>query len=154
MKVPQREANRDNLMKPRLSYALQFPRALEALARVKEYGGAKYGDGNWQSGGKPDAEYLDACCRHLVAFVSGETLAKDSRCAHVAHAFWNLMALIELNHPDDIIGDDFHAACEEVLAIRLAKEAASERDAAEADAQKLSDALWQHAGRAEHNFNT
>lgn len=92
-------AARMNEGKPELGYILEFPTALEAFARVKMLGAAKYNRGNWKKGGKPDNEYLDACLRHLTAFVSGEFYAQDSGCSHLAHATWNLMALQELNYP-------------------------------------------------------
>lgn len=92
-------AARMNEGKPELSYLLHFPTAIEGFARVKMLGAAKYERGNWKKGGKPDNEYLDACLRHLTAFVSGEMFAPDSGCAHLAHAAWNLFALMELNYP-------------------------------------------------------
>lgn len=91
-------AARMNEGKPELGYLLEFPTAVEAFARVKMLGAAKYERGNWKKGGKPDNEYIDACLRHLMAFVSGETFASDSGCPHLAHAIWNLFALMELNH--------------------------------------------------------
>lgn len=84
--------------KPELGYLLEFPTAVEAFARVKMLGAAKYERGNWKKGGKPDNEYIDACFRHLMAFVNGEMFAQDSGCPHLAHAIWNLFALMELNY--------------------------------------------------------
>lgn len=96
------KALRFNEEKPKLSYILQFPHVIEALARIMELGGEKYGDGNWKLGGKPDKEYLDSMMRHLQAFMSGETYDQDSGCSHVGHAAWNLCALLELNHPNEL----------------------------------------------------
>lgn len=95
------EAARMNNGKPQLSYLLEFPTAITAFARVKELGAAKYERGNWKKGGKPDHEYLDACMRHLTAFMEGEKVADDSGCLHLAHAAWNLFALMELNYPGE-----------------------------------------------------
>jgi len=92
-------AERMNQGKPELGYLLEFPTAIEAFARVKMLGAAKYERGNWKKGGKPDNEYLDACLRHLTAFANGEMFADDSACLHLAHAAWNLFALMELNYP-------------------------------------------------------
>jgi len=93
------EAARMNEGKPELGYLLEFPTAIEAFARVKMLGAAKYERGNWKKGGKPDNEYLDACLRHMTAFANGEEFASDSGCHHLAHAAWNLFALLELNYP-------------------------------------------------------
>lgn len=87
--------------KPELDYLLDFPSAIEAFCRVKMHGAAKYDRGNWKKGGKPDNEYIAACLRHLVKFKKGQRFASDSGCSHLAHAAWNLFALLELNYPED-----------------------------------------------------
>jgi len=97
-----KQALRFNEGKPKLSYILQFPHAIEAVARIMELGAEKYGDGNWKLGGKPDKEYLDSMMRHLRSFMDGEKYDQDSGCSHIGHATWNLLALIELNHPNEL----------------------------------------------------
>ena len=95
-------SKRDNQGKPQLSFILQFPTAIAAHARVKELGAIKYERDNWKKGGKPDHEYLDACLRHISAFMEGETFATDTGCTHLAHAMWNIMALQDLNYPGTV----------------------------------------------------
>lgn len=90
-------AARMNGGKPQMDFLLDFPIFAEALCRVMELGAEKYDRDNWKLGGKPDSEYLGAAIRHLMAHKSGELYADDSGCLHLAHAAWNLMALIELN---------------------------------------------------------
>lgn len=99
-------AARYNSGKPELYYLLEFPTPIEAVCRVKELGAAKYDRGNWKKGGKPDREYISACLRHLLAFQSGEYYADDSGCAHLAHAMWNIMALMELNYKGQVINQE------------------------------------------------
>lgn len=96
-------ALRFNDGKPALSYILQFPSVVEVMAHIMTLGAAKYGDLNWKKGGKPDKEYLDSMMRHLMAFLNGEVLDPDSGCAHLGHAIWNLCALLELNHSDNLV---------------------------------------------------
>lgn len=98
-KPPTPVASRANAGKVMLSFVLQFPTAIKAFARVMEIGAVKYLRDNWKKGGKPDWEYLDACLRHLTDFENGETFAADTGCLHLAHAMWNIMAIIELNYP-------------------------------------------------------
>lgn len=100
------EAKRDNAGKPELYFIFQFPTAIEAFCRVKEIGSLKYERDNWRHGGKPYHEYVSACGRHVTAYVAwvlglpgSSYWAPDTGCAHLAHAVWNLMALMELNHP-------------------------------------------------------
>ena len=100
------EALRFNEGKPSLAYILQFANPMKAIARIMEFGAIKYDDGNWRKGGKPDGEYLNSMMRHLTSWIHGEKYCKDSGCSHLGHAIWNLMALHELNHPDEIIDDE------------------------------------------------
>lgn len=94
-----KEAKRYNSGKAKLGYfARSFHKALEAIARVKEFGATKYAEDNWKLGNKPDSEYLDSMARHLDAFQQGEAYDRDSGCHHLGHAIWNLCALFELNH--------------------------------------------------------
>jgi hypothetical protein len=95
------EALRYNEGKPMLSYFMRsFPKMVEAVARVKEFGANKYDDDNWRLGNKPDKEYWDSLFRHLNYHFKGELYDDDSGCLHIAHAVWNLCALLELNHQD------------------------------------------------------
>jgi hypothetical protein len=99
-------ALRFNEGKPGLAYILQFVNPMKAIARIMEFGAAKYDDGNWRKGGKPDKEYLDSMMRHLTYWLHGEVYDDDSGCSHLGHAIWNLLALHELNHPDEIMDDE------------------------------------------------
>lgn len=98
-------AKRFNAGKPQLSRIRGFPVPIETLARVMELGAAKYGDDNWKIGGKPDQEYLDSFDRHMAAWLAGEKFDPDSGCSHLGHALWNLLALHQLNHPDEIYNE-------------------------------------------------
>jgi hypothetical protein len=107
------EALRFNEGKPSLSYILQFVNPIKAVARIMEFGATKYEDGNWRKGGKPDREYLDSMMRHITSWLGGEVYDTDSGCSHLGHAIWNLLALHELNHPDEIMDDEvFKKQCE------------------------------------------
>lgn len=94
------EALRYNNDKPQLSELLQFGSALSKLAKVLEHGGIKYEPRNWLKGGKPDEEYLSAAMRHMQAYAEGEQFDSETGCHHIAHASWNLMALLRLNEGD------------------------------------------------------
>lgn len=101
------EALRFNEGKPKLSYfSRSFRWVTAAVARVMEFGANKYNEGNWLLGNKPDTEYLDSCFRHLDHFFAGEFYDEDSACSHIAHAVWNLCAMMELNYRDRPIIDE------------------------------------------------
>lgn len=95
-------ARRDNSHKPQMDYVLMFPKALQAVARVCEHGGRKYGKGNFKLGGKPNDEYYGCAMRHLFKAYEGQDFDDQSGGLHIAHAIWNLMALLELNWEGDV----------------------------------------------------
>jgi len=72
-----------------------FAHALEKVAQVGTYGANKYSPKGWMD--VPDAyqRYYDALWRHLLADCS-QTRDEESRLEHLAHAAWNILALLEL----------------------------------------------------------
>lgn len=92
------EARRYNKGKLELSRMRDFGVATRGIVKVMMQGAVKYADGNWKLGGKKDQEYLDSHDRHLQAFHEGQYYDPDSGTPHLAHAIWNLMALMELNY--------------------------------------------------------
>ena len=79
----------------------QFPNALEGLCTVAQYGKIKYSEGNGNVNFKevPDAikRYKDAMVRHMMAYLKGENIDKESLCPHLFHLLWNVGAIIELD---------------------------------------------------------
>lgn len=83
----------------------RFPRALQQIALVAEYGRRKYGtfDG-WEH--LPDAfeRYNNALGRHtLLRKTEGEYDVHDSGLPHLAQRAWNALATLELALRDGII---------------------------------------------------
>jgi hypothetical protein len=74
-----------------------FSRALTAVAEVATFGANKYTRHGWVT--VPDAKqrYKAAMMRHLLAT---EKYDDESDLTHLAHALWNLMALVELDERD------------------------------------------------------
>ena len=73
-----------------------FPRALEEVAKVSEFGAGKYAWKGWMS--VPDGinRYGDAEGRHILkAALEGE-YDRDSGLLHAAHEAWNALARLEL----------------------------------------------------------
>ena len=82
--------------KPRAGLMLaDFPRALAALAAVTTYGAAKYSESGWVSVPDGEKRYRDALMRHLLS-AQREECDAESGLSHMAHAAWNICALIEL----------------------------------------------------------
>lgn len=77
-----------------------FRKAMEAVAKVSEYGSKKYkvaySDQNWRRVEDAKNRYADALARHFAAYVAGETHDPESGLPHLDHVSWNANALIEL----------------------------------------------------------
>ena len=72
-----------------------FSKALFEVAEVGTYGAEKYTRGGWQSVPNAKERYFDALWRHLLAS-KHELVDKDTELKHLAHAAWNLLAVLEL----------------------------------------------------------
>ena len=73
-----------------------FPRALEAVAGISQFGASKYAWKGWET--VPDGynRYRNAMHRHELAKCKGETYAEDSGLLHDAHFAWGALASLEL----------------------------------------------------------
>ena len=69
-----------------------FRKALLAISEVGTFGAAKYTDNGWKSVPDGRKRYEDALYRHLLA----EGVDEQSGLPHLAHAAWNLLAMLEL----------------------------------------------------------
>lgn len=79
-------------------YDLISPIGLRRLAETYAEGAAKYGDRNWEHG-FPASVVINHTLRHLNLWLDG-----DTREDHLAHATWNLFALMHFEElrPDVI----------------------------------------------------
>lgn len=64
------------------------------IAKVLDFGAAKYEPHNWKKGIKY-SRVLSAAQRHLLAWNDGEQLDPDSKLTHLAHAACNILFLLE-----------------------------------------------------------
>jgi hypothetical protein len=71
-------------------YDLITPFGLKRLALIYERGARKYAARNWEKGA-PFSRFIDSALRHIEQFKAG---MKDED--HLAHAAWNLMAVMHL----------------------------------------------------------
>lgn len=90
---------KDGGKKPPLS--LNPPLALLAMSDAMAFGATKYAPWNW-SHGIDTMAMLDACYRHLGAFIRGEDCAPDSGVHHLGHALASLAIAYDnlILHPE------------------------------------------------------
>ena len=98
-------ADRYNSGKPKLSFMLDFPNAMEMMADVADYGAKKYSLHNWKKG-LPVRKIADSLLRHLTDYMNGEDVDEESLCYHLGHIVWNACALAEMGYPPGSIMDD------------------------------------------------
>ena len=66
---------------------------IEKIVEILTYGALKYAPNNWKD--VPNkAPYLDACERHLLAYLGGEEKDKETGESHLASLMCNAMFLI------------------------------------------------------------
>lgn len=73
-----------------------FAEALLKVAEVTTYGALKYAPSNWKQVPKRRQRYNDALFRHLLSAETGEVTDQESGLPHLAHAAWNLLALLQM----------------------------------------------------------
>ena len=75
-------------------YSLFEPTAMQMYCEVAQMGASKYGRENWKKATIADKfRYLAAALRHIMAYMRGEYLDKESGLPHLSHALWNLVAI-------------------------------------------------------------
>ena len=92
--ISDNQAAKADAGKPRLS--LVPPQIIRDVARIREYGNAKYGDPeNWRTV-EPE-RYINAAYRHLIAFAEDpKSVDEESGLPHLWHCECNLAFLSEL----------------------------------------------------------
>jgi hypothetical protein len=85
----------------KLRFDLIPPEWEKALAEVMTAGAKKYADRNWEKGLSFSRRYGSAR-RHMNAYWSGEDFDKETGLPHLAHAAWNMLALLTFKrtHPE------------------------------------------------------
>lgn len=83
-----------------ISMVLDAQDALLGCAAVLAFGAQKYDRGNWLNGLKY-TETADSALRHLMKFLCGEELDKESGLPHVDHFLCNALFLSQMSktHP-------------------------------------------------------
>ena len=78
---------------------------LYEVARVLEFGAAKYARNNWRRGFLY-SRLISASMRHIHAFNDGQDSDPETGLSHIAHAICMLMFLLELHSRQDSELDD------------------------------------------------
>lgn len=93
------EGKKNDAEKPRMD--LISSKAMIELSKVLTFGAKKYASHNWRAG-ISYSRIIAAIMRHVTAYNDGETLDPETGLSHMAHAFCEVMFLIEFEqtHPE------------------------------------------------------
>ncbi len=89
--------SKDKKFPPR--YDLISPIGLRRLAETYGEGAVKYGDHNWRKG-MPVSSVINHLLAHLTQYLQGDTIED-----HLAHATWNLFALMHFEETNSSMDD-------------------------------------------------
>jgi hypothetical protein len=78
--------------KGKTRWALMDFEMLEGAVKVLEFGCDKYGEFNWKKGLKT-TEICESSLRHIIAFLNGEDIDKESGISHSSHLICNAIFL-------------------------------------------------------------
>lgn len=73
-----------------------FAEALKAVIDVGTFGANKYKISSWKNLDNAETRYRDALMRHLLEWGRGVEADSESDLPHLAHAAWNILALLEI----------------------------------------------------------
>ena len=75
-----------------------FANALEKVSEVGTFGASKYSPDGWKYVPGAYERYQNALYRHLLEDGKGVKVDAESNLDHLAHAAWNILALLELRY--------------------------------------------------------
>ncbi len=81
------------------------PVAVLHAAHALMVGATRYGPYNWRDKAVRASIYVDACERHLNAWLDGEEVAKDSDVHHLGHAIACLAILLDAQEAGKLVDD-------------------------------------------------
>ena len=78
-----------------------FAKALMEMCKVGTFGANKYTPEGWKSVPEPKERYMNALMRHVFAYMHGEIKDPETGLSHLAHAAWNVLALLSFDLKED-----------------------------------------------------
>ena len=103
--VPDAANPKDLLGVKKVSLTKLPPVAVLHAAHALMVGAARYGPYNWRDKAVRASIYVDACERHLNAWLDGEENATDSGVHHLGHAIACLAILLDAQEAGKLVDD-------------------------------------------------
>lgn len=88
------ESVKNDFKDDKLRWDLLPLQEIEDIVRVYHAGAKKYGANRWQNLEGGFERYRAACFRHIIEYMKGEKIDKETNCYHLAAAAWNVIAML------------------------------------------------------------
>lgn len=85
---------KNDIIDDKLRWDLLPMEEIEDIVKVYHAGAKKYGPNNWQNLDNGFERYRAAAARHLMEYMKGERMDKETNVHHLAAAAWNVITML------------------------------------------------------------
>lgn len=85
---------KNDIIDDKLRWDLLPMEDIEDIVRVYHAGAKKYGSNNWQDLDDGFERYRAATFRHMMAYLKGERMDKETNVHHLAAVAWNVITML------------------------------------------------------------
>lgn len=85
---------KNDIIDDKLRWDLLPMEEIEDIVKVYHAGAKKYGPNNWQNLDNGFERYRAAAARHIMAYLKGERMDKETNVHHLAAAAWNVITML------------------------------------------------------------
>lgn len=85
---------KNDIIDDKLRWDLLPMKEIEDIVRVYHAGAKKYGPNKWQNLDNGFERYRAAAARHIMAYLKGERMDKETNVHHLAAAAWNVITML------------------------------------------------------------
>lgn len=85
---------KNDIIDDKLRWDLLPMEEIEDIVKVYHAGAKKYGPNNWQNLDNGFERYRAATFRHMMAYLKGERMDKETNVHHLAAAAWNVITML------------------------------------------------------------
>lgn len=92
--VEESKSVKNDIIDDKLRWDLLPMEEIEDIVRVYHAGAKKYGPNTWQNLDNGFERYRAAAARHIMAYLKGERMDKETNVHHLAAAAWNVITML------------------------------------------------------------
>lgn len=96
-KQEENKPKKNDFLDDKLRWELLPMEEIEDIVKVYHAGAKKYYPGSWKSLENGFERYRAAMLRHMMEYMKGERIDKETGCYHLAQMAWNCIAMLYLD---------------------------------------------------------